>query len=405
MSDILQGVRVLEVAEHTFVPAASALLSDWGAEIIKVEPVERGDAMRGLASTGLAIVPKDVHVLLEHSNRGKKSIALDLNTPDGIDILYKLAATADVFLTNKLPRVRTKLKIDVADIRAQNPDIIYVRGTGQGERGPDADKGSYDSLAFWARSGIAVGGQRPEYDLVPPPPAPGFGDSIGAMTIAGGIMGALFHRERTGEATTVDVSLLGTGMWALGQALALSLILERPWAPPPATAVGANPLTRTYNTKDGRVLWFTCLQAAKYWGELCHVVGRPELADDPRFADHASLMANNAEAGALLDEVFTSATLEEWRVRLAPFSGQWAVVQDTIEASSDPQTVANGYVQECYTAAGTAFSLAAAPVQFNEQPATPGRAPELHEHGDQILEELGLDWDSVLDLKLRGVVG
>ncbi len=266
MSDILQDVRVLEVAEHTFVPAASALLSDWGAEIIKVEPVERGDAMRGLASTGLAIVPQDVHVLLEHSNRGKKSIALDLNSPDGIDILYKLAATSDVFLTNKLPRVRTKLKIDVDDIRAHNPDIIYVRGTGQGERGPDADKGSYDSLAFWARSGIAVGGQRPEYDLVPPPPAPGFGDSIGAMTIAGGIMGALFHRERTGETSTVDVSLLGTGLWAMGQALALSLILDRPWAPPPATAVGANPLTRTYDTKDGRVLWFTCLQVAKYWG-------------------------------------------------------------------------------------------------------------------------------------------
>ncbi len=135
------------------------------------------------------------------------------------------------------------------------------------------------------------------------------------------------------------------------------------------------------------------------------MVGRPELADDPRFVDHASLMANNAEAGALLEEVFAGATLEEWRVRLAPFSGQWAVVQDTIEASSDPQTVANGYVQECHTAAGTAFSLAAAPVQFNEQPAAPGRAPELHEHGDQILEELGLDWDSVLDLKLRGVVG
>ncbi|MBV9665747.1 MAG: CoA transferase, partial [Actinobacteria bacterium] len=208
MTAVLDGVRILEVAEHTFVPAASALLADWGAEVIKIEHVERGDAMRGLAATGVLGIPTDVHALLEHSNRGKKSLALDLTSSDGLEILYKLAATADVFLTNKLPGVRKKLHIDLDEIRAHNPKIIYVRGTGQGERGPDADKGSYDSLAFWARAGIATGCFRPEYDLVPSPPGPGFGDSIGAMTIAGGIMGALFHRERTGEATTVDVSLL-----------------------------------------------------------------------------------------------------------------------------------------------------------------------------------------------------
>ena len=173
MTKVLEGVRILEVAEHTFVPAASALLSDLGAEVIKIEHVQRGDAMRGLASTGMALVPGDVHALLEHSNRGKKSLGLDLTAPDGLDILYRLAATADVFLTNKLPSVRTKLSIDVDDVRAHNPDIIYVRGTGQGERGPDADKGSYDSLAFWARAGVAAGAQRPEYDLTPVPPAPG----------------------------------------------------------------------------------------------------------------------------------------------------------------------------------------------------------------------------------------
>jgi len=404
MSAVMQGVRVLEVAEHTFVPAASALLSDWGAEVIKIEHVERGDAMRGLASTGLAVVPNDVHVLLEHSNRGKKSLALDLTTEDGLAILHKLVATSDVFLTNKLPGVRRKLHIDIEEIRAHNPGIIYVRGTGQGERGPDADKGSYDSLAFWARSGVAAGARRPEYDLVPPPPAPGFGDSIGAMTIAGGIMGALFHRERTGEATTVDVSLLGVGLWAMGQALALSLALDKPWAPPPADAMGSNPLSRTYQTADGRTLWFTCLQAAKYWPLLCETVGRPELATDPRFADHASLMANNRAASDELDKVFAGATLAEWRLRLADFAGQWAVMQDTLEATEDPQTVANGYVQDCETASGTPFRLAAAPVQFDGVPAVPGRAPGLNEHGDAILEELGFDWDAIVDLKVRGVV-
>jgi crotonobetainyl-CoA:carnitine CoA-transferase CaiB-like acyl-CoA transferase len=404
MTAILQGVRVLEVAEHTFVPAASALLADWGAEVIKIEHVERGDAMRGLASTGLAIVPSNVHALLEHSNRGKRSLALDLTAPDGLDILHRLAATSDVFLTNKLPGVRAKLKVGVDDIRAHNPNIIYVRGTGQGERGPDADKGSYDALAFWARSGVAVGAQRPEYDLVPVPPAPGFGDSIGAMTIAGGIMGALFHRERTGEATVVDVSLLGTGLWAMGQAMALSLVLGVPWTPPPASQMGSNPISRNYVTKDGRTLAFTCLQAGKYWPPLCEVIGRPELATDPRFVDHATLLAHNVDAIAILDEVFASATLDEWRDRLASFVGQWAVVQDTLEAADDPQTVANGYLQECQTADGTPFRLVAAPVQYDEQPAVPTRAPEFNEHGDAILAELGLDWDTIVDLKVRGVV-
>jgi crotonobetainyl-CoA:carnitine CoA-transferase CaiB-like acyl-CoA transferase len=401
---ILQGVRVLEVAEHTFVPAASALLADWGAEVIKIEHVERGDAMRGLASTGLALIPNDVHVLLEHSNRGKQSLGLDLTSAEGLEILYSLAGTADVFLTNKLPSVRAKLKIGVEEIRSQNPSIIYVRGTGQGERGPDADKGSYDALAFWARSGVAAGATRPEYDLVPVPPAPGFGDSIGAMTIAGGILGALFHRERTGEPSVVDVSLLGVGMWAMGQAIALSLVLNVPWAPPPADRLSSNPLSRNYQTEDGRSLAFTCLQAGKYWPPLCEAIGRPELATDPRFADHASLLENSAAAVAILTDVFASAKLEAWRDRLASFSGQWAIVQDTLEAVADPQTVANGYVQECHTASGTAFRLVAAPVQFDEEPAVPSRAPEFNEHGDSILATLGLDEDAIIDLKVRGVV-
>jgi crotonobetainyl-CoA:carnitine CoA-transferase CaiB-like acyl-CoA transferase len=400
----MEGVRILEVAEHTFVPAASALLADWGAEVIKIEPVERGDAMRGLASTGVAVVPTDVHALLEHSNRGKRSLALDLTTPEGLEILYKLVATSDVFLTNKLPRVREKLKIGVDDIRAHNQRIIYARGTGQGERGPDADKGSYDSLAFWCRAGTALGVKRPEAEDIPVPPAPGFGDSIGAMTIAGGIMGALFHRERTGEATTVDISLLGTGMWAMGQAIALSLVLNVPWTAPPAEKTMANPLSANYQTKDGRVVSLCCLQAGKYWPQLCEVIGRPDLATDPRFANHAALLANNLDVVKILRQEFAEHTLDEWRAMLASFNGQWAAVQDTLEAAADPQTVANGYVQECHTASGTPFSLVAAPVQFDEEPAVPRRSPEFNEHGDTILGELGLEWDTIVDLKVRGVV-
>ena len=310
MTAVMQGVRVLEVAEHTFVPAASALLADWGAEVVKIEHVERGDAMRGLASSGLAVMGTTVHVLLEHSNRGKQSIGLDLTSEEGLEILYRLAATCDVFLTNKLPSVREKLRIDVDDIRAHNPDIIYVRGTGQGERGPDADRGSYDSLAYWCRAGIAVGMKQPEYDYVPAPPAPAFGDSIGAMTIAGGIMGALYHRERTGEATEVDVSLLGIGMWSMGAALALSMQHGVGWTPPPPHAPTGNPLSATYATSDGKYVSLTCLQAAKYWPEVCSVIGRPELATDERFADAEAIRTNVGAATDLLREAFAGHTAE-----------------------------------------------------------------------------------------------
>jgi crotonobetainyl-CoA:carnitine CoA-transferase CaiB-like acyl-CoA transferase len=402
---VMEGVRILEVAEHTFVPAASALLSDWGADVVKIEPIERGDAMRGLASTGVMAITGDVHPLLEHSNRGKRSLALDLASPDGLEILYQLAGTADVFLTNKLPRVRQKLKIELEDIRSHNPQIIYVAGTGHGERGPDADKGSYDALAYWARSGVAMGVKPADSDRFPNPPGPGFGDSIGAMTIAGGIMGALFHRERTGEATTVDVSLLGTGMWSMGQAFAISLLSNVAWQGPPSNAPRQNPLTAVYLTKDDRFLSFCCLQAGKYWAPLCEAVGRPEYAADPRFADQPTLLEHCAEAQAILRERFAELPLAEWRERLADFTGQWCVVQDTLEATADPQSVANGYVQGCQTATGVAFSLVAAPAQFGGGPAPVGRAPGFNEHGDEILAELGIDWDTVVDLKVRSVVG
>ncbi len=306
MTAVMQGVRVLEVAEHTFVPAASALLADWGAEVIKIEHVERGDAMRGLMSTGVGIMGTDVHVLLEHSNRGKKSLGLDLTSDDGLAVLHKLAATCDVFLTNKLPSVREKLRIGVEEIRAANPSIIYVRGTGQGERGPDADKGSYDVLSYWHRSGMSLGTKRDDYDHVPSPPAPAFGDSIGAMTIAGGIMGALFHRERTGEATVVDVSLLGVGIWSMGAALALSLQLGMPWSPPAAGAPTRNPLVATYPAKDGHIA-FSCLQAPRYWAEACSLLDRPDLATDERFAEPADLMANAPAAAELVAEAIARA--------------------------------------------------------------------------------------------------
>ncbi|MBL7502360.1 CoA transferase [Frankia sp. CNm7] len=405
MTAVMRGIRVLEVAEHTFVPAASAVLADWGAEVIKIEHVTRGDAMRGLASTGvLDLGAGGVHVLFEHSNRGKRSLALDLSVPEGLEILYRLVEVCDVFLTNKLPRVRSSLGIEVDDIRERNPNIIYVRGSGYGDAGPDANNGGYDILGYWARSGLAAGASPADLDRLVWQPGPAYGDSIGAMTIAGGIAAALLHRERTGEAPVVDVSLLATGMWAQGAGIALAMRSGVPWGQPAADQL-RNPLTNSYRTLDGRWIFLSCLQYFHYWPEMCRVLGRLELVDDERFASFEALTANCAAAIAILEEEFRSATLAEWRERLADFRGQWAPVQNAVEVVDDPQVVANGYVQETSTKDGVPFRLVAPPVRFDDQPAVPTRAPEFNEHAEEILTDLlGLDWDTVIDMKLKGVV-
>jgi crotonobetainyl-CoA:carnitine CoA-transferase CaiB-like acyl-CoA transferase len=403
----MKGVRILEVAEHTFVPAASAILADWGAEVIKVEHPERGDAMRGLASSGVMPSMGNVHVLLEHSNRGKKSIGIDVSTEKGVELIYKLAATCDVFLTNKVPAVRKKLHIEYEDIKAHNPNIIYVAGTGAGERGPEADRGGYDFLSYWCRAGSAMGTTPTDVEYMCGQPGPGYGDSIGGMTIAGGILGALFHRERTGEALPVDVSLLGVGMWAMSPAIALSLQLNMPWRPGPSSGGGAgpaNPLVGTYFTQDGKTLAFTCLQGFKYWPGACRAIGREDLIEDERFNSHEQLAANAKEARAILTEVFKSAPLAEWRVRLDSFDGQWAVAQDTMEVVDDPMVAANGYLGDTVSAEGVPFQLVTTPVQFSGVPATPKRAPEFNEHCEEILGSIDCSTEEMLELKVAGVV-
>jgi len=406
MTEVMEGIRILEVAEHTFVPAASAVLSDWGADVIKIEHVERGDAMRGLARTGVMDLGNKVHALLEHSNRGKRSLALDLTTTEGLEILYKLAAISDVFLTNKLPKVQEKLAIGADVIKSHNPDIIYVSGTGFGPKGPDANAGGYDVLGYWSRSGLSLGGTPLGSDRLQGMPAPAYGDSIGAMTIAGGISAALLHRERTGEAVTVDVSLLGTGMWSFGAGIALSAQLGTPWRPPAAGTPSTlqNPLARSYQTEDG---WLTlaCLQGFHYWPEVCRVLDRPELIEDERFSTEQALKENAPAAAEILEQIFATATLDEWRTRLRDFQGQWAPVLDSIEVAKDEQALANGYIIESETAEGVTFPLVATPVQFNGSPSQTRRAPEFNEHGDAILEtEVGLDWEQIVELKLKGVV-
>jgi len=312
----MQGVRVLEVAQFTFVPAAGAVLADWGADVIKVEHAVTGDAQRGLLKVlGLDAMAKGSSFvpIMEGPNRGKRSIGLALEQPGARELLLELARSSDVFLTNFLPGARAKLGIELEDIRAVNPDIIYVRGSGFGHRGPEAAKGGYDSTAFWARGGSADGVTPPDSDVLMGMPAGAYGDSVGGLTIAGGIAAALYKRKVTGETSVVDVSLLGVGAWATQFSTNLALMAGGPLpkVAPPKHGAATNPLVGSYRTSDGRWLMLTMLQPGRYWPEFVRVADRDELAADERFDSAEKLMTNAAEAAAIVAEILEGRSLAE----------------------------------------------------------------------------------------------
>ena len=207
---------------YGFVPSAGAVLAEWGADVIKVEHAVTGDPQRGLRQTGLLRVEGDPNPNIEHANRGKRSIGLDMSVPEGKEVLYELARRADVFLTSFLPGHRQKFGIDVDDIRAVNPKIIYARGSALGPRGEESVKGGYDMTAFWCRAGTAATITPPGMPGMIGPPGPAYGDTISGTNLAGGIAAALLKRERTGEPSVVDVSLLGSGLWSMGHTVALT---------------------------------------------------------------------------------------------------------------------------------------------------------------------------------------
>jgi crotonobetainyl-CoA:carnitine CoA-transferase CaiB-like acyl-CoA transferase len=402
----MEGVRVLEVAQFTFVPAAGAVLADWGADVIKVEHAETGDAQRGLSALmGMPVGGGSFAPLMEHPNRGKRSIGLALEQPEALDVLHELIRSSDVFLTNFLPRARRRLGIELDDVRKINPDIIYARGSGFGATGPDSEKGGYDSTAFWARGGSALGTTPADYDGLCTMPAGAYGDSLGGMTIAGGIAAALFARDRTGETSVVDVSLLGVGAWATALSVGFALLEG---GPPPRRAPGnsakTNPLVGNYRTADDRWLVLAMLQPGRYWPEFCQRIDRQDLISDERFATAETLMANAASAAAILQEVLATRTLDEWTSRFADMEGQWAIAQDPWEVGQDAALRANGLIAEVIDTEGTRRELVANPVQFDEKPAQLTRAPQFAEHTDEVLRGLGKSDDELINLKVSGAV-
>jgi crotonobetainyl-CoA:carnitine CoA-transferase CaiB-like acyl-CoA transferase len=402
MQDILAGIRVVEVAAWTFVPISGAVLSEWGADVIKIEP-PNGDPQRGLASMGVSPGGLKVNFMTELPNRGKRSVALDLTTEGGQELLYRLVETADVFVTNTLPEARAKLGIEVEQIRARNPNIVYVRGSGQGPRGPEANRGGFDGATFWARGGPAAT-FTPAGAAWPIQQRPAFGDVLGGLTIAGGIAAALLRRERTGQPSIVDVSLLGMAMWSLAPDITVSKLLEGVELPEFDADAPPNPLVGTFPTKDGRFIQLILLQSDRFWPDLAEHLDRVDLLDDPRFKDATARFEHRRECTEILREIFRQQSYVEWCQRLQTLKGVWAPVQTAIELHSDQQAIANGYLEHIAAADGTDFAIPANPVQFDETPASVRRAPDHGEHTDEVLLELGLTQDEIIEYKISGAV-
>jgi crotonobetainyl-CoA:carnitine CoA-transferase CaiB-like acyl-CoA transferase len=401
MQQVLSGVRVIEVAQWWFVPAAGAVLADWGADVVKIEHPVTGDPMRGLATSGIAPQTGGVNFMVEQPNRGKRGIGIDLANPRGLELLHRLVAKADVFLTNFLPGARRRLKIDVEDIRRVNPRIVYARGHGQGSKGPDAEKGGYDAASFWCRGGIS--------HALTPPGAPGpimqraaFGDSTGGALLAGGIAAALFKRERTGEAPLVDLSLLGSAMWLMAPDIIATKLLGVDLPAGDRTAP-PNPIVNSYRTQDGRWLFLNMLQSDRNWPELVDHLGHPELRTDARFTDARARFEHRRECVETLEAIFATRPLAEWRARLGEIEGVWQPMQTPRELNDDVQAHANGYLPEV-DRDGTRFTLVASPVQFDEAsvPLTP--APDLGQHTEEVLLELGLSWDEIGACREAGAI-
>ncbi|QLL09108.1 CaiB/BaiF CoA transferase family protein [Mycobacterium vicinigordonae] len=402
MTDILSGIRVVELASWTFVPSAGAVLADWGADVIKIEHPETGDPQRGLISSGVVASGGGVNHFIEQPNRGKRSIGIDTSGPDGLELLMRLIETADVFLTNLLPDSRRRMGVDVEQVRTRNPRIIYARGHGYGAKGDLASQGGFDLAAYWARGGIAdayaVGD-----GSYPPVQRPAFGDVYGGLAIAGGIAAALVKRERTGETSVVDVSLLSSAIWQLGMDIVGSGVTGRD-IPKFNLEEMPNPVASVYKTRDGRFIALVLLQSDRFWSEFCTRLGRPELIDDERFANAVARFGNRKECIAKLRAAFESEDLSHWEKALAGFGGVWDVVRTAHEVNNDPQALANGYLPRVTDTNNNEFAVAASPVQFDETPLRLTCAPNHGEHTDALLTELGFSEDEIIEFKINSVV-
>ncbi len=405
MAGVLEGVKILDMGHVVAVPAAAATMADWGADVLKIEPLT-GELARGISRFRVVdgkVVPKDANEVnwgIQLLNRNKKGIALNLKTESGREILYRLVREYDVFMSNYELSTLKKLKADYTTLSRLNPKLVYAVLTGYGTVGPDRNERGFDYSAAWARSGAMymVG----EPGSIPPPQRGGMMDRVVGAHIVAGITAALLHREKTGKGQKVEFSLYHTGVWTLAQDIEAALV-GLP-LPKHERIKEPNPLFNSYRTKDDRWFWLAMLQSDLSWSDFCQAIERPELENDPRFNDMLKRWQNCEELIRILDEILASKTMKQWERIFKKNNCIYGRVATPVEVTTDPQAIANGFFADLRYP-DVEMKVVTPPVKFCENPAsvrTP--APEIGQHTEEILLDLGYGWEDITQLKEQGVI-
>src|SRR5262245_14295196 len=395
---IFSGLKVVDFSSFVAGPAAAVILSDFGADVIKVEP-PNGDPWRfghKIPPQPLADEPYQWHL----NNRNKRSITLDLKSPSAQQVLEELVKWADVFIVNTPHHARKKLKLEYDDIVQWNPRLIYADLTGFGEKGPDADLPGFDITSYWARSGLLS--MTRDAGAPPTLPVGGSGDNATAVGLYSAIVTALYRRERTGKGASVTTSLLAEGVWSASVSIQAALSGAKFYAPHDRKNP-ANAALNVYRAGDGT--WFVVLVGAEKFAAVANAIGRPDLLTDPRFSDPAQLAINRSQLTAILDEVFASQPIERWYEVFSGLHVTFGAVRGPQEVINDPQLRANDIIVPLEGAGGKLTSTISSPIQVHGvSKVSARRAPEIGEHNEQILKELGFDAAQIDGFRASGAV-
>jgi len=394
--NIFSGLKVVDFANYVAGPAAAVILSDFGADVIKVEP-PNGDPWRNghkIQPQPLADDPYQWHL----NNRNKRSITLDLKSPSAQQVLRKLVTWADVFIVNTPHPARKKLHLEYDDVAQWNPRLIYADLTGFGEKGPDANLPGFDITSYWARSGLLSMTR----DAGAPPtwPVGGSGDNATAVGIYSGIVTALYRRERTGKGAYVTTSLLAEGIWSASVSIQAALVgakfFEHDRKNP------ANAALNVYRSSDGT--WFVLIVTPDKVAAVAKAIGRTDLLTDPRFSDPQKLTANMPQLSAILDEVFGAQPMTHWYEVFSGVHVTFGAVQGPQEVIKDTQLAVNDIVVPLEGAGGKLTSTISSPIQVHGVTKVPARrAPALGEHNEEILKQLGFSASEIDGLRASGV--
>jgi len=399
MSTPLEGIKVVDLTQHAFGPRAAGFLAEMGADVVKIENAPGGDPARG--EDRLRNIPMEgFNAYFEQSNRGKRCIAMNLRNEKARQLAYRLVRQSDVFVTNLRVAALERLGMDHDTLSAMNPRLIYAIGTGWGLRGPARDRGAFEATGM-AASGLASSILEPQYR--PPLCPPAAGDYTASTFLAYAIMLALFHRERSGEGQMVHVSLLGSMVTIASCCLDVSLVAGQDMFGVPHEADGA--FYSCYQTRDNRWIQLALVNDERSWAEFCQAAEVEHLIDDHRFNSAEARRDNNAALGAILDELLLSREYSDWVQRLDGCQFPWAPVRHFTELADDPQMLENGYIVSLDDPQAGRVKVAGVTVELSKTPGSVrGKAPEVGQHTEEVMLELGYTWDDIVQMKEEGAI-